>query len=163
MSRVLISLLGMMRLRSGPQDLPAGRNLMLALASAYVAGGFLAGNVMNDPDFAPSALLSIGVQFGFITILLNVRGFQARVQQTIAALSGVGLVFGLLSTWLLSMVDVENPQAGLAAAYFGLFFWSLAVDGHIYRHSLSSKMGTGVLIALIIFTINFVLLRALFS
>jgi hypothetical protein len=143
--------------------MPARRSLTLALAAAYMAGGVLAGNVLNDPDFAPGAVLSIAVQFGFITLLLNLRGFQARIQQTIVALSGVGLIFGLLSTWLLSRVDVENPQAGLAAAYFGLFFWSLAVDGHIYRHSLSSKMGTGVLVAVAIFTINFMLLRAVFG
>jgi hypothetical protein len=44
-----------------------------------------------------------------------------------------------------------------------LFFWSLAVDGHIYRQALSSKMGTGLLVAVTIFAINFILLRLLFG
>ena len=163
MGRILITILNMLRLRSGPQDLPASSRFMIVMAVLYIAGGFLAGNVLDEPDYAPRALMTIGVQFAFIMVLLNLRGFGMRIQQTISALAGTGFIFGLVSIYLLSLIDVERPQVELAALYMVLFFWSLAVDGHIYRHALSSKMGTGLLVAVTVFAINFVLLRALFG
>ena len=68
-----------------------------------------------------------------------------------------------MSLYLLSLINVEQPQPGLAGLYLALFLWSLAVDGHIYRHALSSKMGFGVLVAVTVFTINLVLSRAVFG
>lgn len=163
MSRTLSLLLDIMRLRSGPHDLPAGGRLTLFLAALYLAGGFFAARVLDEPDYAPQTIVAIAVQFGIITVLLNLRNLRPRVPQTISALSGTGFIFGLMSIFLLSRIDVEAPQVWLAALYFALFFWNLTVDGHIYRHALSSKMGTGVLIAVMIFAVNFMLLRALFS
>ena len=163
MSRLLLVLLDMLRLRSGPQDLPASNRLMVVLAILYIAGGFLAGNVLDEPDYAPRAMVAIGIQFAFVILLLNSRSLGDRIQQTISALAGTGFIFGMISVYLLSLIDVENPQVELVAFYMVLFFWSLAVDGHIYRHALSSKMGTGLLVAVTIFAINFVLLRLLFG
>ena len=70
---------------------------------------------------------------------------------------------GLLSLAVLSRIDPANPQPNLALFYLALFVWSLLVDGHIYRHALSIKMGGGVLIAVLIFAANLVLLRMLFA
>lgn len=163
MSRLLIVFLDMLRLRSGPQDLPASRGLMVVLAILYIAGGFMAGNVMSEPDYAPRAMVAIGVQFAFAILLLKFKGLADRIQQTISALAGTGFIFGMVSVYLLSLIDVEKPQVELVAFYMVLFFWSLTVDGHIFRHALSSKMGTGLLVAVTIFAINFVLLRLLFG
>ena len=78
-------------------------------------------------------------------------------------MAGTGLLFGLLSLAVLSRIDPASPQPNLAAIYLLLFVWSLLVDGHIYRHALSIKLGGGVLIAVLIFAANLVLLRALFA
>lgn len=163
MSRILLLFLDMLRLRSGPQDLPASSRFMVLLAVGYIAGGFISGSVLGEPDYAARSMVAIGVQFSFIIVLLNLKGLGDRIQQTISALSGTGFIFGMISIYLLSLIDVENPQVELAAFYMVLFFWSLAVDGHIYRQALSSKMGTGLLVAVTIFAINFILLRLLFG
>ncbi len=163
MLRLILPFLDMLRFRSGPQDLPASRGFTLLLAALYLAGGIAAGAVLGEPDYTPRSLLAIAVQFSAIAALLQARGLGARTGQTIAALSGTGVLFGAMSIYLLSLIDVERPQAELAAFYLLLFFWSLAVDGHIYRHALSSKMGVGVLVAVGIFALNFVLLKALFG
>lgn len=155
--------LDMMRFRSGPQDLPASRGFTVLLAALYIAGGFLAGSVLDEPEYAQRAMMAITVQFTFIILLLQLKGFRDRSHQTIGALSGTGFLFGLMSVYLLSLVNVEKPQVELAALYFVLFIWSIAVDGHIYRHALSSKIGTGVLVAVTIFSINFILLRTFFG
>lgn len=163
MSRILITFLDMLRLRSGPQDLPPGRRFMMFMAILYIAGGFIASAVLDEADYAPRAMVAIGLQFACVVVLLNLKGLGERIPQTISALAGTGFIFGLVSVYLLSLIDVENPQVELAAFYMVLFFWSLAVDGHIYRNALSSKMGTGLLVAVTIFAINFILLRVLFG
>lgn len=163
MGRALTTLLEMLRFRSGPQDLPASRGLTLFFVGLYLSGGFIAGSVLGDSDYAPQSILAIGVQFGIIVVLLRANGLVVRVPQTISALSGTGFLFGMASIVLLSKVDSSMPQPGLVALYFLLFLWSLGVDGHIYRSALSSKMGTGVLVAVIIFSINFMLISALFG
>ena len=144
--RLIRTLLEMMRLRSGPQDMPPGQSLTVILALAYLAQGFIADRILDSPDSAPRSVIAIGIQFAAITVLLNLRGLAARVHQTIGALAGTGFLFGLISIALLSAVNPDRPQAEIAFLYLGLFLWSLAVDGHIYRHALSATLGLGVLL-----------------
>ena len=134
-ARLLISYLDMLRFRAGPQDLPASKVFTLLVVAIYVGSGLMAGTVLEEPGYAGRVLLAIGVQFTVIALLLNLRAFSERLPQTIAAMSGTGFLFGLMSLYLLSLIDVEQPQAGLAGLYLLLFLWSLAVEepGHEMR------------------------------
>lgn len=161
--RLLLSLLEMLRLRSGPQDMPAGWVFAGIFALAYLAQGFVIDNALSDTDGAPRSLLAIGVQFSLVALLLNIRNFQSRLPQTLTALAGTGFIFGLVSLLILARVVPGEAQADLALMYLGLFGWSLAVDAHIYRNALSINMGIGVLLAVLIFAANFMLLRAVFG
>jgi len=158
---IILKLLDIMRLRGGPQDLPAqmplARNLAVVLTMAYVAEGFIADSILGEPDTAPRSLLAITVQFIMIAALLNWRGLAARFLQTIAALAGVGLLFGFLSVLLISQMEAGQNQPLLALVWITAFGWSLAVDAHIYRHALSITMSQGVLVAVIIFALNLVI------
>ena len=162
-SRFILSLLDMLRLRSGPQDMPGGWLLTSALSFAYITQGFFADQILGETDGAPRSLLAIGVQFGLVAFLLSLRNFQARLPQTLTALAGTGFFFGLLSLLILTRIDPGKAQPDLALLYLGLFGWSLVVDANIYRHALSIKMGIGVLLAVLIFAVNFMLLRAVFG
>jgi len=129
-SRFILALLDMLRLRSGPQYMPEGWLLAATLSFAYIAQGFIADQALGETDGAPRSLLAIGVQFGIVAVLLNIRKFQIRLPQTLAALAGTGLFFGLLSLLILTRIDSGKPQPDLALLYLGLFGWSLAVDAH---------------------------------
>jgi hypothetical protein len=157
------TLLDMMRLRSGPQDLPAGTGLAAALAIAWLAQGLLTDRALDQANSPLRSLLAIAVQFAAIAALLNLRQQAARIPQTISALAGTGIIFGLLALLLLMQLDPANPQPNIALAYLGLFVWSLLVDGHIYRHALSIKMSLGVLVAVLIFAANFLIMRVAFG
>lgn len=163
MDRVLRTLFAMMRLRSGPQDLPSYLGLMLLLVFLYVAQGYLAGEVIGDPEALSRTMLAIAVQFAAIGALLRLKNLRERMAQTLSAMAGTGFLFGLFSIVVLTFLRPGTEQPGLAAAYMGLFVWSLAVDGHIYRHALSIKMSQGVLTAVLIFAVNFTLLKAVFG
>lgn len=153
----------MLRLRSGPQDLPPAVGMAFVLALAYVIQGMVTDRLLDGTDAAPRSLLAIAVQLGAVAALLRARRQSGRISQTVSALAGTGLVFGLLAHLLLTQVQPGQPQAGLATAYLGLFLWSLAVDAHIYRHALSIKMSGGVLVAVLIFGANFIILKAVFG
>ena len=153
----------MLRLRSGPQDLPGAPALAVMLTAAYLVQGMMADRIMDGSDAAPRSLVAIAVQFGLITAVLRLRHLAARVPQTISALAGTGFLFGLMSLFLLSRLTPGEPAPGVAMAYFALFLWSLAVDAHIYRHALSVNMSVGVLVAVGIFALNLIVLRAAFG
>ena len=163
MAHVVTTLLNLMRFRSGPQDLPVGRGLLLLLVVLYLAQGFMAGGVIDEPNAGPRTVVAVAVQFAIIAALLNLRGLRVRTPQTLTAMAGTGFLFGLLSLAVLSRIDPANPQPNLALFYLALFVWSLLVDGHIYRHALSIKLGGGILIAVLVFAANFILLRMLFA
>jgi hypothetical protein len=159
---ILPRLLDMLRLKSGPQDLPAGWPLALGLGLAYIAEGFIADRILGDTESAPRSLLAICVQFLIISTALNVRGQSNRVPQTLSALAGVGLIFGVFSIVLMVQAIPGQDQHLLVLTWFGVFLWSLAVDAHIYRRALSSTMSIGVLVAVLIFACNFILIQAVF-
>jgi hypothetical protein len=152
----------MLRLKSGPQDLPGGWPIAVALSIAYIAEGFLADQILGEPETAARSLMAISAQFLMVAALLNLRGKSARLPQTLSALAGVGLIFGLMSIVLISQAVPGQDQPTLALIWFGVFLWSLVVDAHIYRQTLSITMSLGVLVAVVIFACNFFLIQAVF-
>jgi hypothetical protein len=157
------TLIDMLRLRAGPQDLPPGAVPAITLSLVWLAQGMLTDRILDDAESAGRSLFAVLVQFAAVIALLNLRNRTARIPQTVSALAGTGIIFGLLALFLLLQLDPQTPQPGLALAYLGLFVWSLAVDGHIYRHALSIKMSLGVLVAVLIFAANYTLMRAVFG
>ena len=153
----------MLRLRSGPQDMPKGWLIAAAISLAYVSQGFIADRILGDSEGALRSFLAIGVQYSVIAFILNLRNYQARLPQTLTAMAGTGFIFGLVSLLILTRIEPGKSQPDLALLYLGLFAWSLVVDAHIYRHALSIKMGIGVLLAVLIFGANFMLLKAVFG
>lgn len=161
--RFLLTLLDTLRLRSGPQDMPKGWLIAAIVSLAYVSQGFMADRILGDTNGAPRSLLAIGVQFGVIAVLLNLRNYSVRLPQTLTAMAGTGFLFGLVSLMILTRIEPGKSQPDLALLYLGLFAWSLVVDAHIYRHALSIKMPIGVLLAVLIFAATFSLLKAVFG
>ena len=163
MASILVRLSDILRLRSGPQDIPAGWRLAVVLSLAYLAEGFIADQILGDTDTAPRSLFAITVQFLIIAFVLNFRNQASRLPQTLSALAGVGLIFGVFSIILVYQADAQKSQPTLALVWFAVFLWSLAVDAHIYRRALSTTLSTGMLVAVMVFAINFILIKAVFG
>lgn len=161
--RFVLQLLEIMRLRSGPQDLPAGWGLAFLLALLYMLEGFVADYMLSEGDAAPRSLVSVSIQFAAIAALLGFRRFSMRLPQTITALSGTGLAFGALSIVLALQARPGVAQPLLVLVWVSAFVWSLVVDAHIYRRALSTNMSLGMLVAVLIFALNFVVVEQLFT
>ena len=123
--RLIQSLLEMMRLRSGPQDLPQGQSLAVILALVYIAQGFIADRVLDAPDAAPRTLVAIGIQFALITAREAVRdsgiAWNPELSRRTAVATGCALAgkvteTGGLVVWTWRLGDVEL-ESGLRPRY----------------------------------------------
>jgi hypothetical protein len=159
---ILLRLFDVMRFRAGPQDLPAGWSMAILAALAYCVQGLIADRLLDGPAAAPRSLLALAVQVTASWALVSLRRFPNRLPQTITALAGTGFLFSLISAVLLLQAAPGGIAPGLALIWFGVFLWSLLVDAHIYRHALSITMSLGVLVAVVVFALNFFVIEALF-
>ena len=162
MSRVIFQLLDILRFRAGPQDLPSAWSLAILLALAYMSQGYIADHLLEDTEASPRSMVSVVIQFLATALLLQVRRQWSRFAQTVTALSGTGLFFGAVSIFIVTRANPETSNPGLALFWLAAFVWSVAVDAHIYRHALSITMSLGVLVAVLIFGLNFFLIEMLF-
>ena len=163
MGSILARITDILRLRSGPQNMPAGWMPAITLSLAYIAQGFWVDRIFNEAEASPRSLLAITVQFLIIAALLNIKKLKSRLPQTLTTLAGAGLFFGFLSIFLIHLADPEAIQPLLALVWLALFLWSLAVDAHIYRHALSITMSLGILLAVLIFAATFILIQTVFG
>jgi hypothetical protein len=162
MSRLFLRVLDIMRLRAGPEDMPAGWGVATLLGLAYLAEGITADRLLDGAETAPRSLISVSMQFLVIAGLLTARRMSVRLPQTITALAGTGLIFGALSILLVMQAEAGKAQPLLALIWLAMFAWSLLVDAHVYRRALSITMSLGILVAVLLFGLNFILIEALF-
>jgi hypothetical protein len=162
MSGLLLNLAQMLRLRGGPQNLPASWLLMIVLLSAYLVQNLVTGQQLEDQNAAAKSLLAICLQVVVLTGLLIWRKHPERFTQTMSALAAMGIFFNMITWALLSMSDPTSNQPVLALVWFAVFIWSLFVDAHIYRNSLSVPFAIGMLVTVLILAASYVLIEMVF-
>jgi hypothetical protein len=162
MSGILINLANMLRIRGGPQNLPASWPLMIFLVMAYMVQNLITGQQLADENAAAKSLVAICLQISVLAGLLYWRRHPERFAQTLSALAGVGLMFNAITWALLTQLDPDLNQPLLAMAWFAVFIWSLFVDANIYRHSLSVTLSMGMLITVLTLAASYLLIEMLF-
>ncbi|ADE15449.1 conserved hypothetical protein [Nitrosococcus halophilus Nc 4] len=154
-------------LRSGPADAPPSSALLTQTLLAYLGIGWLISMLhLEFVDGLLSSTVDTVLLIGMTGGLLAVRGYTARLQQTLIALTGAGIILGILALPLLLWLDAAQ-QAGLppgvvSLLLFGLMIWSLAVTAHIMRQALSVSFTVGVLIAVIYALVSIQVMNFLF-
>lgn len=162
MNSLIRTLSQLLRLRGGPQDLPASWALTGMLLAAYLALGMYTGQVLGGEDAVARSLAINVLQVAAVAAMLRVRRHPERLAQTLAGLAGTGIMLGALAFVFLLQADPEVNQPLLGLAWFAVFIWSLAVDAHIYRHALSIKFSTGVLVAVLLLAVTYVFVEVAF-
>ncbi len=152
----------MLRLRGGPQNLPASWQLMVLLITAYLAQNLISGEHLEDDNAVAKSILAMSLQVFVLVSLLYWRGHTQRFVQTLSALAGVGVIFNTLVWAMLTQSDPTSNQPLLVLTWFTVFIWSLFVDAHIYRSSLSVTLPTGMLITVLTLAAGYILLEMLF-
>jgi hypothetical protein len=162
MSGLFNTVAGILSLRAGPQNLSASWNLTVLLVAVYLLLGIYTGQQLGDENAAATSLAVTTLQYAAVGVMLYLRKHPERLAQTLAALAATGIVLGLLSYVFLAQADPARDQPVLALVWFGIFFWSLVVDGHIYRHALSISMAQGLLVAVLLLAASYVLVELTF-
>ena len=152
-------------LRRGPQDLPASRSLLATLILLnLLAGSLLFSSEGQASSESLQSVVDVALSLAMYTAVLNFRGFRERVLQTLIAFTGTGLLLTLIlfPISLLIGQDAESLFSVVGRLMFlGLLIWSLAVDGNIFRHSLSTSMLVGTGIAVVIFIARVYILESM--
>lgn len=154
-------------LRAGPADAPPSSALLIQTLLAYLGIGCVISMLhLEFADGLLSSLVDTSLLVGMTGGVLAVRGYTARLQQTLIALAGAGIVLGILALPLLLWLDGAQ-QAGVSPGMvslllFALMVWSLAVTAHIMRQALSVSFPMGVLIAVIFALVSIRVMNFLF-
>lgn len=158
---LLTRLVFVVALRLGPQDLPSGSRVLVACLGLYalVTGISL---IDSSREIHPLMLLAIAMALPLALswIVLKWRGLTARWEQTVSALFGSSAVLSIISLPL-NLLSGEQPPAPLALALLVIFFWSFAVDAHIWRHALNVAYSTGLALAAVFFGVTLIALNLL--
>ncbi len=162
MNTLLNSFVGILRLRSGPQDLPDSWATTVVIVGLYLAMSMFSVQQLGDGDSAAVGLAITAMQFAAIAVMLHLRKHPERLGQTLSALAGTGFVLGTFSYIFLVQADPDRQQPLLLLSWFSIFFWSLVVDAHIYRHALSITMPQGMLISVLLLAASYVLVEFAF-
>jgi len=162
MTGLLLNLAQLLRLRGGPQNLPASWFLVIFLITVYMVQNLLTGQQLEDQNAAAKSLLAICLQVCVLTGLLLWRRHLERFAQTMSALAAAGVFFNIVTWVLLSLSDPMVNQPILAMAWFAVFIWSLLVDAHIYRNALSVPFSMGMLVTVLILAASYVLIEVIF-
>ena len=147
-------------LRAGPQDLPGGTAPLIA---AFLLWWLLVVPMLllaPEPLPPADAVLTFAIQLALVHLVLLVHRRPRRFAQTAQALFATGALIGLLNLplWLAPGPPIPAPFVLLAVT--GLC-WSLAVDGHVWRHALELPYAGGLAVAVLVFLLQIVALQAI--
>ena len=147
-------------LRAGPQDLPGGAaapTVSVAMFTCVVVGSGLA-----DERTAGVSDLFVSIVVPLIAAgsILGIRRLTARFNQTVAALFGTGALISLVNVplWFSSQTPLPAPLVALALV---ALFWSLAVDGHVWRNALNCALPGGLMVAVLILFLQMLVFQAM--
>ena len=152
LQRWLVSWLEQCLLRRAPQDDVASSGALRGAVLAYLAVDLM--QALAGADWSAAlgmSFLDTAVMVLFCWLLLTIVNRSARFVQTLTALAGTGALLGALGLPLMwqtgSVQQDAGPGAALVSGWLLLLVWNVAVQAHIFRHALSSRYATGVLVA----------------
>jgi hypothetical protein len=149
---ILKTLLDILRLKAGPEDLPTSTRLLWATFAVLVAlqGALAAWLMPEETTVLPQAALSGLVTLVWLALITRAFGYPERYSQTATAVLGVACVFAPVSVPLLLAV---RPDAGgqvqfspLSLVAIALSVYLIYVNARILRAALERPIFQCVLL-----------------
>ena len=149
MAQLIRFWLGLCLLKAAPQDMPASRPVLVVSVACYALMSMLLATLSSGfHDGVRVALLELSLLALFTASLLYLFSRPARINQTLAALTGSGSLLGLPA---LLLVLWAGPGPAMPLQSMGgllLLLWNLLVNAHIMRHALSISLALGAGVSL---------------
>ena len=148
---IVLRFIDICRFKATPADLPASQLLLQLSVISYFILGILMGRLSDDWNVSLATSLSDLVLMIFVTsLLLKMRGLQARTQQTITAMAGAGSCLAIVGmpivAWFYQTAEQEQMNGVALLFMVMLMFWSLMVTAHIFRYALDIKSSTAAML-----------------
>ena len=140
------------RFRAGPQDLPHSRFLLVLIIILYSIVGYIVTPIEATIPKVISSVIDTAMIIGFCYAGLWIRSMTNRGVQTITALTGTGVIFGLVSIGLFVLFpDLRNeePTVFSSILILALVMWNIAVFGHVLKSALDIPFWAGIGIAVL--------------
>ncbi len=155
MNSIFLLFIDLIRLRRGPQDLPASQNLLIITGLLLIVTAMLGDHMNSDlSGKLMFALTQVAILTATVWIILALNQKSERALQTLTAFYGTSVLIQLavwpFRSWLLSMGEDAQQQATIPLlAVIALAVWSFVVMVHIYRHALDASRGKAILVSII--------------
>lgn len=150
-TQLLMTLVGVLRLQNGPQDLPGTSGALAATIVVSFALSLIALGIMGNDNPALQIAVAAGFTLLFVGVALQLRRMGNRFMQTATALFGTDALLTLIALPATAGLDRTAEEISPLAAVWllGVLFWTLVVVGHILRNALDLPLIGGVLAALL--------------
>jgi hypothetical protein len=149
-------------LRKGPEDIPRSWLLFNLIVLLWLFSSLAAVALIEQFD---ETEFFLGLFSGVIGIacyaaIVVVSGRPGRVLQTISAILGCGALISLafVAEYVLFMPFLGEVPTGLIANL--ILLWSVPVEGHIIARAMGSHWYVGIVIAIAIFVLQYVVYNA---
>jgi len=154
-------------LKSGPQVFPRSWLLFAFMLVSYMLTdtfiGYFEG--IHGLELLFETLVDTAMLLTFCVLLLSVLKLRNRINQTLIAFLGTGVLLMLVNLPFMWLSDQNKfPQLRLTAnlILIGLLVWSIAVMAHILRHAMTGPNYLALLLAAFYQISNLLLLYWLF-
>lgn len=159
MSPLIRTLFDITLLRKGPDAIPRS-GLLLALVIGLWIFASLAGLALierfDETDFFLGLFSGLAGIACYAAIVVF-GGFGPRLTQTVTALVGCGALIFLtfVAQYVLFLPVAGEQMTGLVANL--ILLWSVPVEGHIIARAIDRHWYTGILIAITVFILQYIL------
>jgi len=150
-------------LKAGPQDLPNSIWLMKFSLVVYFALAVISQLLEYSLSMSlAAAIAELILMMLIVAILLQLRGYSERFNQTVTAMAGTGTIISLIALPLVNLASGISPDQMtftdnvIMVLIMTVLLWSLMVTAHIFRNALEIKAGLAVALT-VVYTIALML------
>jgi hypothetical protein len=150
-------------LKAGPQDLPNSTWLMKFSLVVYFALAVISQLLEYSLSMSlVAAIAELILMMLIVAILLQLRGYSERFNQTVTAMAGTGTIISLIALPLVNLASGISPDQMtftdnvIMVLIMTVLLWSLMVTAHIFRNALEIKAGLAVALT-VVYTIALML------
>ena len=144
------TLVGIILLQKGPDELPHSTVLLSFVAGIWVAVGVIGAMIVDTYNgqtlLADLVLTSLG--FGLYAVVVKVFERSERLLRALTAILGCGAIFGaalFVGRYILTTVLAVEDTPLFSEL---ILLWSILVEGHIIARTIDRQWVVGFLIAL---------------
>ena len=152
-------------LRKGPDSIPASTILLLIVVGLWLFSSLAILSLIeqyDERDFIIGLYTALAGVVAYTAILV-LAGHASRAMQTITAILGCGALISLVfvAEFVLFTPFVGQRISGIVAQL--ILLWSVPVEGHIISRALNRHWYLGIVIAVGVFVLQYVIYSVMAS